>query len=139
MKTLLKGMLTMTAVAMVGIGTHKFYCSYSSNNAPKESLLLAENIEALSESESNEYSGYAKDYETGEGLYVTKITGEVSGDIKIGLRITNDLLVQLRGKIEANTKAEWMMTCQQNMGCYTSCTNIDWRMGKRDAGLDRGC
>ena len=139
MKARFKNTLIIFAMAMVGLGTYKMYSSYAFPGMSKESMLLAENVEALSAGDSQDYSGYAKDYETGEGMYVTEITGEVSGQVTIGMKISNSLLAELKGKVKAEKKPEWKMTCQKNMGCYTTCSNEDWHMGKKEDKLVRGC
>lgn len=139
MKKKIKTALLMAVVAAVGFCSYKAYGSYVAGNVSEEDLLLAENVEALSAGDSQDYSGYAKDYETGEGMYVTEITGEVSGQITIGMKISNSLLAELKGKVKAERKPEWKMTCQKNMGCYTTCSNEDWHMGKKEDKLVRGC
>lgn len=106
---------------------------------PESKDLLMQNVEALSEGDSPNYSGYAKDYETGEGFYITWVSGELTGSFKVGVKISPSALAELGGKVRAEVKSEWMMTCQKGMGCFTTCTDIDWRMGKREAGLVRGC
>lgn len=70
-------------------------------------------------------------------MYVTEITGEVSGQVTIGMKISNSLLAEL--KVKAENKTEWKMTCQKNMGCYTTCSNEDWHMRKKEDKLVRGC
>lgn len=101
MKARFKNTLIIFAMAMVGLGTYKMYSSYAFPGMSKESMLLAENVEALSAGDSQDYSGYAKDYETGEGMYVTEITGEVSGQVTIGMKISSSLLAELKGKVKA--------------------------------------
>lgn len=100
MKKKIKTALLMAVVAAVGFCSYKAYGSYVAGNVSEEDLLLAENVEALSAGDSQDYSGYAKDYETGEGMYVTEITGEVSGQITIGMKISNSLLAELKGKVK---------------------------------------
>lgn len=102
------------------------------------SSLMMENVEALSNSESN-YYGYGKDYETGMGLYVTEIIGSVGADISIGVRISSSLAAELSGSIRVEMLDEWKMTCQPNMGCYTLCNDEDWHAGTKTDGIVRGC
>jgi len=100
--------------------------------------LMMENVEALSDPESN-YPGYAKDYETGRGMYVTEILGSVGTEVELGMRISAKFAAQLNGSIKAEMQDEWKMDCQQNMGCYKSCTPEDWHAGSKSDGLVRGC
>lgn len=140
MKAKFKNTLVIASIVMIGLGTYKTYGSYVSSSNSKESLLLAENIEALSAGDTQNYSGYAKDYETGEGMYITEIKGTASGNLQLNMRISTSLLAQLSGSVTAVAKPEWKMTCQANMGCYTSCSSEnEWRMGKKEDILVRGC
>lgn len=57
----------------------------------------------------------------------------------VGLRICAEVQLKLSGQITASTENEFKMDCQANMGCYSSCTPLDWRMGDQSTRLDRGC
>lgn len=57
----------------------------------------------------------------------------------VGLRISAEVQLKLSGQITASTENEFKMDCQANMGCYSSCTPLDWRMGDQSTRLDRGC
>ncbi len=129
---------TVMAVAFVAscFGSMKALQSYNHVG----SSLLMENVEALSDDE-NGSGDYAKDYETGEGLYVTWVSAHGQFDLgfKFGMRITAEAQIRFDGDVRSETQNEWKMTCQPNMGCYYTCTNEDWRQGTRTAGLVTGC
>lgn len=57
----------------------------------------------------------------------------------VGLRISAEVQLKLSDQITASTENEFKMDCQANMGCYSSCTPLDWRMGDQSTRLDRGC
>ena len=103
------------------------------------SSLLLKNVEAISDPELTSYSHYAKDYETGRGMYITEITGNVDPDIHVGLRLNVNMAASLSGRIKYELVDEWKMTCQSDMGCYWFCFSSDWQQGSNTDHLDRGC
>lgn len=129
---------TVMAVAFVAscFGSMKAFQYY---NHVGSSLLMA-NVEALSDDEGGD-TDFAKDYETGEGLYCIWLSSHAQFDLgfKFGMRINAEVLLHLDGDVKAEPRPEWKMTCQPNMGCYTVCTNEDWRQGTRTAELVTGC
>ena len=142
MKKKIKTALLMAVVAAVGFCSYKAYGSYVAGNVSEEELLLAENVEALSAGEGKgKYTGFAKDYTSGQGLYITSVVGNATlgGGLGVGSRISVQVEAQLSGKITASVMNEFKMDCQANMGCYSSCTPLDWRMGDQSTRLDRGC
>lgn len=139
----IKTALVVAVVAAVGFSSYKAYGSYVAGNVSEEDLLLAENVEALSAGGDGKgkYTGFAKDYTSGQGLYITSVVGNATlgGGLGVGSRISVQVEAQLSGKITASVKNEFKMDCQANMGCYPSCTPLDWRMGDQSTRLDRGC
>lgn len=143
MKKKIKTALVMAVVAVVGFSSYKAYGSYVAGNVSEEDLLLAENVEALSAGENGKgkYTGFAKDYTSGKGLYITSVVGNATlgGGLGVGSRISAEVQLKLSGQITASTENEFKIDCQANMGCYSSCTPLDWRMGDQSTRLDRGC
>lgn len=133
-KNLIKSTVFVAIVAVSCLGGIKSIQAFNNEG----SSLLIDNVEALCKPDEG-YTGYAKDYETGRGMYVTEIIGTVSADVKIGMRLTNEMALALTGSIKAEMVDEWRMTCMPNMGCYTLCNDVDWQAGSKSDELVRGC
>lgn len=80
MKARFKNTLIIFAMAMVGLGTYKMYSSYAFPGMSKESMLLAENIEALSENDDRETS-----YIRTDGKCVYEVSGSANGYLDVYL------------------------------------------------------
>lgn len=110
------------------------------------SSLVMKNIEALTNGEPDNGSNFAKEYETGTGIYVTSISGNYSGDLTefFGKRLSENQIAYLQSiltdvVIESEKMNDWRMTCLPDMGCYTSCQNEDWHPGSHDRKTYYGC
>ncbi|MEG1729555.1 MAG: hypothetical protein RR280_08460 [Bacteroidaceae bacterium] len=68
---------------------------------------------------------YTEEIRTAKSLYVTKITGSVGADVTIGMRLANGITANLRGKIEADERDEYMIICYSKSG-FRCCTKQDW-------------
>lgn len=78
--TLKKYILSIVAMAFVGIGTYQAYCSYAFSERSPKSQLLAENIEALSENDDRETS-----YIRTDGKCVYEVSGSANGYLDVYL------------------------------------------------------
>ena len=109
------------------------YCNVSS--------LILDNVEALSEGEPANGSNFTKQYITGLGLYITEINGNDCSNISniyIGMRLFGSV-VGLPTSVKAEWVDEYTIVCLPEMGCYSSCNNVDWKRGKETDRLDNGC
>lgn len=78
--TLKKYILSIVAMAFVGLGTYQAYCSYAFSERSPKSQLLAENIEALSENDDRETS-----YIRTDGKCVYEVSGSANGYLDVYL------------------------------------------------------
>lgn len=62
----------------------------------------------------------------GAGMYVTEVTGEASGSVHVGMRISNGVAAELKGKIKAEKQDEYKINCHPDGSC--PCTAQDWHM-----------
>jgi hypothetical protein len=134
-----KSTIMVAAFVASCFGGMKAFQSYNSVG----SNLLMDNVEALSKPET--YTGWAKDYEVGSGLYVVRVTGSagVEAGFSAGMRFNGGVSAAVQASLVCETFPEYKKICQYHMGCYYSCDPEDWH--KQDpkqpysAGLDRGC
>lgn len=88
-------------------------------------LALADDTATSSEERENK-TGIAKIVKTGSSLYVTSVSGSASGQVKIGMRISNSVAASLSGKITAEMKDEYKIECQKVDGANAICSAEDW-------------
>ena len=110
------------------------------------SSLLMDNVEALSSGEPNNGYGFAKEYETGRGTYITRIEGSVNGEFSMyfGKRMTDNQLACLQqavteGLIDVGELNDWRLICHSGMGCFYTCSDEDWRPGDKERTTKYGC
>jgi hypothetical protein len=138
-KRIVKTTLAVAVVAASAIIGYASYTQYQNKQLAYANPLMEENLDALAEPASG--AKFAKDYTSGQGLYVTSITasGSIGAGISVGMRISAQAAASLSGKITCSMMDEYQMICQPNMGCYTVCENLSWRPGKQQTRLDKGC
>jgi len=138
MKKVFKISIGAIALVVLYISSQKVF----RNSNHVFSNLLMENVEALSSGEIASGSNFAKDYETGEGLYLVKINGvdvTAFNDFWLAFFYYGNFIHPDQNVLEFATCNEWKMTCQPNLGCYYSCKNEDWQRGTKTPGVDYGC
>lgn len=107
-------------------------CHLKNKKVTESNSLLKANILALADStgkspgENENKTGIAKIVKTGASLYVTNVSGTASGQVKIGMRISNSLAASLGGEIKAAMKDEYKIECLKIDGANAICSPEDW-------------
>ena len=133
MKTIiLKAAFATACVVAAGMGGFK---AYTASNQSESSMLLAENVEALSDNDGDKGSmkDVARYIQLSRGLKVTKITGSISQATQLGLSIGKIIdggvldaafKAGLRG--ETNDVPTYRETCFYKKGSNCACVETDW-------------
>jgi len=140
-KKCLKSIFGVVSLAISCIGGLKCLQAYNVGSS-----LLMDNVEALSSGEPNNGYGFAKEYETGKGKYITRIEGSVNGEFSMyfGKRMTDNQLASLQqavteGLIDIGELNDWRLICHSGMGCFNTCSEEDWRPGDKERTTKYGC
>lgn len=97
-----------------------------SNSLLKANILALADGTGKSPGENENKTGIAKIVKTGASLYVTNVSGTASGQVKIGMRISNSLAASLGGAIKAAMKDEYKIECLKIDGANAICSLEDW-------------
>ena len=98
--------------------------SSSTDSSSTDSSSTNSSSTGSNSSASNSNTKCQRETITGQGLYVTSVSGNASATVSLGMRISSELAAQLSGKITAQMKNEYKIICYPNGGC--PCTDMDW-------------